>query len=212
MEGKINTNGQSTVHETPDVATINFSVTSKGDDQKGVAESMRSTSDELSDALESINVSTDLHTENYNITNVRNNRRNSEEELDHNYEGNHSYSLSVEDIDSVGSIIDLLVNNGVSQIRQVHFELSEDTYSRLRNRAIEEAVENARLEAEIAAEAEELSINGVSEITVERTHQNPVSRGGDVMMAMSVEDTSTEIKNDDASVTATVSIEYNLSE
>lgn len=212
MEQLIITNGESTVYDTPDEATIDFSITAQGNDQQIVTEELRSQSDQLIKAVEDMDISTEIYTNNYNINNIQDSRR-SDQETEYKYKGHHSYNLTLDSIAEVGYAIDVLVTNGASRINRVNFELSEDTYEDLRSEAIKNAVQNAREEAETAASAENLNITGVSEMTVDRTHSSPVSRSGEALMAMSaVDDTSTEIKNDDVSVSATVSVEYRISE
>lgn len=201
--------GESSVSEQPDQATINFSVISRHDDQKRVVSELNERSEIVLESLESSFGFTDsVESTGFNVNDARSRAR--DESPDYNYVGNHSFSVTVDDLSNVGSVIDTVMSNGASQVGRVDFGLSESTYEDCRDEAIELAVQSARHEAEVASRAEELEIVGVLKMDVQRTRIDGARRTGEAMQALSVDDTQTEIKNENVSVNATVSVEYQL--
>lgn len=200
---------ESSVSEQPDQATINFSVISRHDDQKRVVSELNERSESVLQSLESNFGFTDtVESTGFNVNDARSRTR--DDSPDYNYVGNYSFSVSVDDLSKVGSVIDTIMCSGASQVGHVNFGLSESTYEECRDKAIELAVQNARHEAEVAARAEKLNIMGVLQMEVQRTRRSGTGRSGEAMQALSVDDTQTQIKNEDVSVSATVSVDYQL--
>lgn len=207
-DSTVSVSGDSTVSETPDQAVVSFSVVSEDDDQSVVVSDLDDVSKTVLSALEEEHgLSEEVTTQRFSVDRQT---HHGEHDPENDYRGVHSYSVTLTDTGRVGSVIDTLVTNGVDTLDNVEFNLSESTYEECREEAIRGAVQDARHEAEVAADAEDLDLGAVVEMNVDRTHRNPVSRSSGVMLAMSSQDMSTDVQNEDVSVSATVNVEYNL--
>lgn len=207
MRSTIRVSGNSTVKETPDQAVVDFSIVSEDDDQSVVVSDLDDVSKTVLSALEKEHgLREEVTTRRFSVDQQS---HHGEQKPENNYKGVHSYSVTVTDIEQVGSVIDTLATNGVESLRNVEFNLSHSKYKECREEAIKKAVQDARNEAEVAASAESLEIGTVIEMSVDQTHRNPVSRTSGVMLSsMTKESMSTDVKDEDVSVSVTVKVEY----
>lgn len=209
MKSTVSVSGNSTVEETPDQAVVDFSVVSENDDQSVVVSDLDDISRKVLSALEEDhNLREQVTTRSFSVNQQS---HHGEDEPENDYKGVHRYSVTVTDTEQVGSVIDTLVTNGVETLGNVEFNLSQSTYEECREEAIKRAVQEARNEAEVAAGAEILKLGQVIEMNVDQTNRSPVRRTSGVMLsAMSAEDMSTDVQDEDVSVSALVEVEYQL--
>ncbi len=76
----------------------------------------------------------------------------------------HMLKIRVRDLDMVGEIIDKAVAAGANRVSNVRFTVSSEKLNILRDKAFEEAVEDARKKAETIAASLGLSIIGVANV------------------------------------------------
>lgn len=204
----VNVSGEYTVSETPDLAVVSFAIVSQDDDQSVVVSELDDVSRTVTAALEDhYGLSEEVTTQEFSVD--RQTHR-GDHDPENDYKGVHSYSVTLRDTEKVGDVIDTVVTNGADMLENVEFKLAQSTYEECREKAIRSAVRDARQEAEVAAATENLEPVSVVEMTVNRTHRNPVNRNSGVMLAMSSQDMSTDVQNENVSVSATVDVEYNL--
>lgn len=205
-ERTIKSKGKSKVSAEADQAKIQYTIIAKDENQSTVAERLKDKSERMKLALDNEGLE-DFYSIRYDIRE----RNQDENQKESKYVGVHSYTLSLNDVESVGSVIDILTNNSVDEIKNVEFELSDETYNECRKKAIKQAMENARMEAKAAAQAESYIINGIHSVNVEKTHRRPRGNNNAVMLSsISKEDTSTNIERDDVDVSAEVLVKYNI--
>ena len=77
----------------------------------------------------------------------------------------HGYEVELDDIDAAGSVVDVAVGNGADRVDGVRFDLSEAALREVRDRALTEAMTEARADADAVAAAA-----GVGVTTVESVH------------------------------------------
>lgn len=206
----VSVTGEGEVSEQPDQAMVHFSIIARHDDQSRVVSELSEKSTRVLESLEDeFGFTDEVKSQSFNIQDTRNRRR-GDESPDYNFIGQHNYAVTVNDLDDVGITIDTVIGSGASEVKNVEFALSDETFKKCREEAIEIAVENARDQAEVAARAENLEIAGVSDMQVQRTRPSNSMRSGQVMEALSADDTSTEIENEDVSVNASVSVDYQM--
>ncbi|MFB6169394.1 MAG: SIMPL domain-containing protein [Haloferacaceae archaeon] len=80
------------------------------------------------------------------------------------YRATHSFRVTVEDTDRVGTVIDTAVRNGATSIDGVEFTLSAERRERLGETARQRAMASARRKASQLAATENLTITGVRTI------------------------------------------------
>lgn len=123
------------------------------------------------------------------------------------YRARHAFAVEVEDTGMVGEVIDTAVENGATSIHGVEFTLSEETRQQLRQEAIDEAMSDARTQADAIAAAGGLTITGVDRVrTGGAAGPRPVP-----MAATADAGGGTSIESGAVSVRATVTVVYNAS-
>lgn len=123
------------------------------------------------------------------------------------YRARHTLSVEVDDIDSVGHLIDVAVDAGATDVQDIRFTLADETRNEIRNEALTVAMENARSQADTLADSADLSITDVLEVsTVD--YQGPRVR---YETAMAAQDGGTDISTGPVSVSAQVTVTYNAS-
>ncbi|WP_338727064.1 SIMPL domain-containing protein [Haladaptatus sp. DJG-WS-42] len=118
------------------------------------------------------------------------------------FRATHLFRLTLTDIESVGSVIDTAIENGATNVQGVQFTLSTERSRELRAIALEDAMENARGQADTLASAASLSITGVQSVETGEVSVGPVFQAA----ALSAE---TTIEPGPVTVTAQVRVVYN---
>lgn len=154
-----------TVETEPDTASISVVIEASGTEAEAVREELASRAEELKDALLEYGLDDEqITTGRYDIREHRDNGT---------YRGVNEFRINVEDVDSVGELIDTAVDGGADEIGRIHFGVSEDRRDELREEAIKLAAENARQEAEVVAEAKGLTITGVQTVSTDPGRVRP---------------------------------------
>jgi len=130
------------------------------------------------------------------------------------YRGFNEFQIETDDPDAVGEIIDTAVAGGADDVGRIIFGLSEDRRNELREEAIEVALDDARYEAEIIANAKNLTLTGVESVTTDPGRVSTHRATPDV----AVEETDdaggppTQIDQGLVSVSASVDVSYRFEE
>lgn len=127
------------------------------------------------------------------------------------YRASHRLTVEVDDVDQTGEVIDTAVDSGSAEIHDVRFTLADNTRSELRNGALENAMTNARAQADTIASSADLQIRGVHSVTTEDV-RFPHHRVGLEAYAGGDGAGGTELSSGPVSVTASVTVTYNASQ
>ena len=207
MSDTISVSGNGQVQATADRAVVRLTVLATGDDIGVVREQLSENTSQMRDALAEMGIeSGQIQTAYYDISSQERYGGPSDERPD--YRALHAFVVTVNDTDSVGSVIDTGVNNGASEVDGVEFTLSEDRREELRQQALEEAMENARSEASTAAAVEDLSITGVDRITTTDYRSTPHRAE---TSAVAADGGGTSIDSGPVTVSASVNVVYDTS-
>lgn len=195
---------------SPDQAVVSVAVTAEGDDAAQVRTTLANRTEELRTALEELGVT--YETERYAIEEQRHppreKRTASDAEERPTYRGIHSFTVTVDDPNATGSVIEAAADSG-AEINRVQLTLSDQRRSELRNQAIENAMADARTQATTIAAAGNLSITNVATVDASETQYRPVpvemtaDAGGDGGSAPTV------INSGGVSVSYNVQVTYN---
>lgn len=188
----------------PDAAIVFLSVSATADSPDAAAQQAANNTSRLRTALTNASVDEDaVRTTDYNL--YERDRRDPDNDTGR-YVAEQGIAVSINDTDRAGDVVDLAVGNGATSVRSVQFTLSEETRSELRNRALSNAVQSARSQADAIAGSADLRIVGVRSVsTVEPTFGpfEAADRGA------VQEDAATRIDTGPLTVTATVEVTYN---
>lgn len=160
----ITVSGTGTVHSKPDQALITVGVSTESksaeDAQRENAEKMNSTID----ALKANGISQDnIKTISYRLEPVM---RYDGTPVLVGYQVENMIQITLNNVTSVGKIADIAVSAGANEVQSIQFTLTNDHLSRLRNDAIDAAIEDARQKAETMSRSLGVQLVGPSEVSL----------------------------------------------
>ena len=190
----------------PDQAVVRVAATAEGDDPQTVRDDLAANSDALREELSNAGVESDQYeTDEYRIRERRRPPR--EEDGDApDYRGVHGFVVTLDDPQRAGEVIDAAANAS-AEIEVVRFTLSEDRRTELRERAIEDAMDDARSQAEAIAENGDLEVTSVASVDASQQRYRPVEYESAAPQAADAG--GTEVETGDVSVSYQVRVTYN---
>ncbi|MHC3439944.1 SIMPL domain-containing protein [Natrialbaceae archaeon A-gly3] len=208
------------VSTEPDLAVVRTGVEATGDDAETVRDELATRSDALHDALIEYGIDEDdITTDRFDVRQRLDRRRMEEDGVDPAadeeiqeyiyYEGTHSFTVEIHDVDAVGEVIDTAVDARADDVGRVRFTLSEEKREQLRDQALEDALEGARSEAEFVASEVDAVVVEARRIDTSGGDVSPVTERVDEV-AEDADTPTTVLHPDDVTVTGTVSIEYEI--
>jgi len=204
----ISVTAQGSAEAAPDQAVVRVAVVATGDDPAAVRDELADGAADLRENLEAVGVDEDdVETTDYDIRQPRSHRDDRPD--DPEYRGAHAFRVTVDDPDDVGTIVDAAADAG-AQVQQVRFTLSEERRTELRDRALENAMEDADRQAETLAAAGGLEVTGVAGIDATDRRYSPVSY--DAAAAERGGGGDTTIESGDVSVSTTIRVTYNATD
>jgi uncharacterized protein YggE len=187
----------------PDKVVIEAAVRVEGDDPETIRSEVADGTASLRSALDSENV--DYQTMSYRI-------RESHDERDAGgYVGIHAFEIVVDNPDNAGDIVSVATDAG-AEIGSVEMTLSDAQREQLRDQAIENAMDDARHQAETVAAASDLTITGVGSVDASQERFSTFS-----YQTPGVEDSAsggapTSIATGDVSVSYSVGVTFNATQ
>jgi uncharacterized protein YggE len=121
------------------------------------------------------------------------------------YSASNQVSVEVTNLTQIGPVIDAGLRAGANQVDGVQFRLKDDLP--VREQALKKAVAEARHKAEIMAEALNVRILGIQEVSESGSSVIPRGEGGFVTMAAR-ETAPTPVSPGQVEVNATVTVKY----
>jgi uncharacterized protein YggE len=216
-EGEVTDNtlfvsGSATASDNPDKVTILFSVETQDDSALVSQQENAQKTATVRSALMGIGLESDsIETTSYNLAQVREYNPDTRTYVNKGFKTTHSMKVELSDISKAGEVIDTAVSAGTNNINGIYFGLSDSKLNELRMQALESAAENARDRADSIAKGLGVTVNRVMSASESYT-PSPVYRNYAVAEAsVAGADESTEITPGDVSVTATVSVVFEIS-
>ncbi|PSQ41254.1 SIMPL domain-containing protein [Halobacteriales archaeon QS_9_68_42] len=184
----------------PDRAVVRVAVTAEGDDPSVVRDNLTRGADALREEFEATSISTDQYeTDEYRIDERR-------DEFPP-YRGTHRFVVRLDDPQRAGDVIDAAANVS-AEVQTVRFTLSEDRRTDLRERAIEDAMGDARSQADTVAANGGLQVTSVVAVDASQQRYRPVEYEAAAPLA-ATDDGSTSVETGDVSVRYQVRVTYN---
>ena len=183
----------------PDQAVVRVAVTAKGDDPGVVRDNLTRGADALREEFEAASIGTDQYkTDEYRIDERRNKFP--------PYRGTHRFVVRLDDPQRAGDVIDAAANVS-AEVQTVRFTLSEDRRTELRERAIEDAMDDARSQADTVAANGGLQVTSVVAVDASQQRYRPVEYKAAAPQA--IDASGTEVETGDVSVSYQVRVTYN---
>ena len=198
---KIAVDGSGAAEAVPDKATVNVAVTATGDEPEDIRDELATDAAALEEALDEEDV--EYETAHYQI------REPFRDEREYDYEGAHAFDVTVEDPDDVGSIIDLATGVG-AEVGNIQMTLSAETREELRDEAIENAMDDARSQADTIAATSDLTVTDVIKVDASQQRFSPVAYEMADVTDDAVDAPPTQIETDDVSVTYSVDVVFDV--
>ncbi len=197
---KVTTNGDVTLNVQPDVAYISLGITTTGDTTVKASEQNSKNTQKVLTALSENGVKDDeVVTEYYSV--YPNYDYTKEVPKVVGYTVNHTLKVTVKDINKVGEILDLGLNNGANNNSGVTFDvLNKDVYYA---KALNEALTKAITKGNALASAVGVTNPNVVSINENSSYYSPVTYLANESMKSS---DSTQIKNNTVSIYASVNV------
>ncbi len=191
----------------PDQAVIEMAASVQGDEPGQVREDLATQAATIRENLADAGVNESaIETSNYRIRDPP--RRHPDEQERAPYEGIHAFEITLDNPDDAGTVIDAATDAN-AEIGNVEFTLSETRRDTLRDEAIENAMADARTQADTIAANSGLSVTSVATVDAAQQEYRPVQYEA---AAASSDDAATSIDTGDVSVTYRVEVTYNATE
>ncbi|MDD1702806.1 MAG: SIMPL domain-containing protein [Methanoregula sp.] len=212
----ISVSGSGSVTGTPDRVTISFSVETENPDVKVAQSSNSLTMNNVIDALAAAGVPRDqMKTTDYTITPVYKENNGVFTSDVKTYQVTNTLRVTLTDTNQTGQMIDTAVTAGANKVDSIQFMLSDAQNQVLRSQALTNAVANARADANTVASALNVTITGTNTVDISQGYTPVVYNRYDNLMldtasGKTASAASTSIQSGDITVTAQVSITYNI--
>jgi uncharacterized protein YggE len=206
--GSIDVGGSAAVSTSPEEARVRVGVETTDRNASDAREALARRVQRMRSALRDIGIEDDqVRTEHYDINEDYRSVR--EEDRPVTYRAQHTFRITVTDLEQTGTVIDTAVNNGANRINGVEFTISSERRGELRTRALERAMTDAREEAETLAESANLTITGVESIQTSNVQVSGYQREV-AFEATPTAGADTSIDTGDVTVSAQVQVRYNV--
>lgn len=204
----ITVNGMGEASATPDMATLQIGVQSRGNTAAAAVAENNKAAQEVVDKLKEGGIPAErLQTSNFSVSPVYSNQRDPNNEGPHiiGYEARNQVIAEIHDLDNLGKLLDAAVESGANQIDGLSFGLNDPAEANDKARA--GAVEDARQKAEILAEAAGVRLGDVLSIIE--------NGGGPIPMqarqfAIAADSASVPIERGQTTVRANVQISWEI--
>jgi uncharacterized protein YggE len=184
----------------PDKAIVNVVVRAEGEDPGSIRDALAEGAADLESALNEEGV--EYKTTNYEIREPYRNEPDAPELV-----GLHGFQITVDNPDNVGNIIDVATNAG-AEVSNIRMTLSEEKSKELRDQAIENAMNDAREQADTIASAGDLVVTGVINVDAHQRHYSPVSFDSAPAAQDGASGAPTNIETGQVSVTYNVEVTF----
>jgi len=114
------------------------------------------------------------------------------------------------ELNKVGSIVDIAVNNGANQINSINFGLSEEKEKEYKKQAIAAATVNAKEKAETIADSLGAELGSIRSVSESGFYYRPYAYAAAKTDAAEAAEEIAQVLPGDVTVTANINIVYNI--
>ncbi|WP_304065102.1 SIMPL domain-containing protein [Megamonas hypermegale] len=207
----ISVDGTSVIKAMPDRATVNISIESTAKDAKEASAQNAIVMNKIQKDIMALAITKDnIKTTNYNLYPLYNRKDNGRQEIT-GYSVSNQITVTVDNIDIVGNVIDTAINAGANSVNSVEFSLKDP--QSYKDKVLVQAINDAKRKADIIAKT--LGKNVVNVVSVNSNNSYIEARTFNSMMYAKAADSaavgaSSPIQAGDISVKANVSIVFEI--
>ncbi len=114
------------------------------------------------------------------------------------------------DMNKVGTIVDVAVDNGANQINNINFGLSDELEKEYKKQALTDAAKNVKEKAETIAESLGVKLGSIKTVSESSYHYMPYRYAMAETAGAKAVDEATAVMPSDVTVTANIAIVYNI--
>jgi uncharacterized protein YggE len=199
----------------PDEAQVYIEIRTRADGANDAKTQNADISEDVLNALQDYGIAEeDIETTSYYLNEETKWDKEAEEYVVTGYILTHIMKVTTSDIENAGEIIDAAVDAGATGVDNVQFTLSKDKESEMKTQLLAEAAQKAKAKAETLVEAVDADLGDIVTMS-ESSYYNPIFRYAAAydMSALSFEEKAeTSISPEQLTVSATVSITYEIEE
>lgn len=204
----ISVDGSSTIKVAPDKATISISIENTAKDAKLASAQNAQIMQNIQSAILGLAITKDkMQTTNYNLYPVYNTKDNSREII--GYSVSNEITVTIDNIDMVGTVIDTAINAGASNVNSIEFGLKDS--QQYKEKALREAILDAKRKAEVVASTLGKNIVNVVSVNTGSTYIEAKNFNNAMYMrAADATGATSPIQSGDISVRANVSVVFEM--
>lgn len=166
--------GSGSADAEPNQAVLQVGVVATAPSAATARQRLAENTTQMRAALERIGVTDDqIVTQRYDIDRDRRERREGEEPRVQ-YRATHSFEITLNDTERVGTVIDTAVQNGATEVENIQFTLTNQRRQQLQASARQAAMADARAKARSLAASANLTITGVKVVRTGGDGPRPV--------------------------------------
>ena len=173
----ITVTGRATAEAAPDEAVVTVAAVAEGEDPAAVREDLAANADALRGSLRDAGVADEqVETVEFRIDAPYRppyDPRHPPEGEEPDYRGVHAFRVTLDDVDRAGAVVDAAADAG-AEVRYVVFGLSDERRADLRDRALTDAMDDARQQADTLAAAGGLEATDVRSVDASDSRFGPV--------------------------------------
>jgi hypothetical protein len=207
----ITVQGSADIRVAPDEATVRLGIVRQANTAQAAQEQANATAQQILSAITRLGVAQQqIQTSRLNLSPIFAPRSPESREAPRivAYQAANLISIRLDDLAQVGPAIDAGLKAGANQLEGVQFGLRDELPAR--EQALKQAVNEARRKAEAIAEALNVRLDGVLEVSEGGVSVTPRTEYGDVVMARALEASPTPVSPGQLEVRASVSIRYRI--
>lgn len=204
----ISVDGSSTIKVAPDKATISISIENTAKDAKLASAQNAQIMQNIQSAILGLAITKDkMQTRNYNLYPVYNTKDNSREII--GYSVSNEITVTIDNIDMVGTVIDTAINAGASNVNSIEFGLKDSQV--YKDKVLQQAIADAKRKAQVVANSLGKSIVNVVSVNTGSTYIEAKNFNNAMYMrAADATGVTSPIQSGDISVRANVSVVFEM--
>jgi len=204
----VSTSGRGQMEFSPDEVELMLTIESLGENAEQAQDINSKDSKRAIDALVAAGIpANDIETTNYNIRPEYDWTR--EERVFKGYRVTHTLKVTSSNVKKAGEYLDVAVSNGVNNVQNINFKLSDKALADAKEKVLDQAAKNARSKAQLLTKSLDVEIGSVRSISESSFDYVPYRASYDMAMVAEAS-VAPPIQTEDVSVSASVQVVYEI--
>jgi len=126
------------------------------------------------------------------------------------YRASQTLKIRTENLNKIGTIVDIAVSNGATQINNINFDISDEKENEYKKQVLSEATTNAKEEAEVIASSLGVNLGKIKTVSESNFYYTPYVYRMETIVGQAAVDEATTVMPGKLTVSAYVNIIYNI--